>query len=644
MIYTFDGNNVKAPTPDTSNSDMGNEVIHTYEDFNEEEEDFAPIKKPGFFQSRRRSAKAKAQMENDDMTSKSLDEINNNHGAFKDVDPEYQKSFLNAVNEIPVSTNKNEPENSPVNDSTPVSETTPVNDQAPVTDSAPANESTLFTEPAPANDAPSIENGPESITFNNTPETNTFTFGPSQEPASSEASSSDENTLSYNNPSEATYDFNSEPVDTGSSQVFDFSSSVEETPSETPSSESETVESSNEETETTDAPETASSYDSESNVHVYNFDAEPAAPVSFASTIETPVEPETPAETETASEPETSDSSSYVTSFETEPVSDEPEESNDESSAVETDTISAETEDTSTEESSETSSAYDFSSTPSYSVPETSEETTSVAENTFEDTTAETSSEPETESISTESESEPVSSESETDSTSTESAPEYSYTDYSTTDNAEETNDMTTTDETTSSTDLSEDTPAITDDMLLTQIDAFKKNAIKLSGLMSQKQKAVSDLEDVVSRKEEQNKQLTESLERAKQDSAVIEDQLNSQVGKIIDSLNTSIGGMKQDFINSKEESDKNLLAKIESNGSLDEVKTDISDIIHNENVEQYRNIQKLISENNNSEEIMSSIKRYMKGMETKLSIAVTFTIINFLGILGILLHLFGTF
>lgn len=49
MIYTFDGNNVKAPTPDTSNSDMGNEVIHTYEDFNEEEEDFAPIKKPGFF-------------------------------------------------------------------------------------------------------------------------------------------------------------------------------------------------------------------------------------------------------------------------------------------------------------------------------------------------------------------------------------------------------------------------------------------------------------------------------------------------------------------------------------------------------------------------------------------------------------------
>lgn len=203
---------------------------------------------------------------------------------------------------------------------------------------------------------------------------------------------------------------------------------------------------------------------------------------------------------------------------------------------------------------------------------------------------------------------------------------------------------MTTTDETTSSTDLSEDTPAITDDMLLTQIDAFKKNAIKLSGLMSQKQKEVSDLEDVVSRKEEQNKQLTESLERAKQDSAVIEDQLNSQVGKIIDSLNTSIGGMKQDFINSKEESDKNLLAKIESNGSLDEVKTDISDIIHNENVEQYRNIQKLISENNNSEEIMSSIKRYMKGMETKLSIAVTFTIINFLGILGILLHLFGTF
>lgn len=590
MIYTFDGNNVKAPTPDTSNSDMGNEVIHTYEDFNEEEEDFAPIKKPGFFQSRRRSAKAKAQMENDDMTSKSLDEINNNHGAFKDVDPEYQKSFLNAVNEIPVSTNKNEPENSPVNDSTPVSETTPVNDQAPVTDSAPANESTLFTEPAPANDAPSIENGPESITFNNTPETNTFTFGPSQEPASSEASSSDENTLSYNNPSEATYDFNSEPVDAGSSQVFDFSSSVEETPSETPSSESETVESSNEEPETTDAPETAAS-DTETAPEPEISENTPEAAEQEATETESAPSFSYSAPyssystTDETSAPETSDSSSYVTSFETEPVSDEPEESNDE-----------------------------------------------------------TSSEPETESISTESESEPVSSESETDSTSTESAPEYSYTDYSTTDNAEETNDMTTTDETTSSTDLSEDTPAITDDMLLTQIDAFKKNAIKLSGLMSQKQKEVSDLEDVVSRKEEQNKQLTESLERAKQDSAVIEDQLNSQVGKIIDSLNASIGGMKQDFINSKEESDKNLLAKIESNGSLDEVKTDISDIIHNENVEQYRNIQKLISENNNSEEIMSSIKRYMKGMETKLSIAVTFTIINFLGILGILLHLFGTF
>ena len=182
-------------------------------------------------------------------------------------------------------------------------------------------------------------------------------------------------------------------------------------------------------------------------------------------------------------------------------------------------------------------------------------------------------------------------------------------------------------------------------EQLLSQIEAFKNNAKMLSTLISQKQKEVLDLEEAVNQKDDQNKALAESLEKAKQDSANLEKQLDDHVNQLADSLESSIIVMKTDFLSARENADERLLAQLDkSNGSIERVKSDIGDIIHRENVEQYRNLQKLIVESNATEDLANSIKDATKGLEQKLTITLLLTVINFIGIIGLFLKLLGIF
>lgn len=182
-------------------------------------------------------------------------------------------------------------------------------------------------------------------------------------------------------------------------------------------------------------------------------------------------------------------------------------------------------------------------------------------------------------------------------------------------------------------------------DQLLTQIDAFRKNAIELSGLMSRKQNEVRQLEEEVSRKEEQNKKLSQTLQKAQKESSVISAQLDSHVSEIKTSITQSMDSMKNEFMKSKAETDKNLIDQINNSTSgLSGLRNEIGQSIHSENVEQYRNIQQLINENNSNVELIDTLKKELKGVHSKLTIALLFSGLNFVGIIALFLHSLGIF
>ena len=209
-------------------------------------------------------------------------------------------------------------------------------------------------------------------------------------------------------------------------------------------------------------------------------------------------------------------------------------------------------------------------------------------------------------------------------------------------------------------------------DALLVQIDAFRDKAIKLSGLIGAKQKKVVALEALVkereadiSAKEEQIASLQSELDEKQREADTLVTTVESQVDRMLTSVKSDLNDLNQNISDKISEENqagadkletllgtvstsvneiKETLATSQEALSLEDVKRELSDKIHSENVKVFRNIQDTMKEMDHSEEMDISFEEKYQALKSKFIATLVVLIADFGVSIVILLHTLGLF
>ena len=204
-----------------------------------------------------------------------------------------------------------------------------------------------------------------------------------------------------------------------------------------------------------------------------------------------------------------------------------------------------------------------------------------------------------------------------------------------------------------------------TEDALLQQIDAFRDKAVRLSGLIDANQKKVVSLETEVRKKENQisDKEkriaaLQDELVKKQQEAESLVTTVESQVDRMLSSVKKEVAGLGgglssqisrenkeesakiagvMDKVNSSVTEIKDYLAKASEDKSLQEMKEELSEKIHSENVKVYRNISDTMKEMDHSEQLDISIDEKYHSLKGRFGVLLIVAILN-LGISAVLI------
>mgnify|MGYP003440828869 CR=1 FL=1 len=196
-----------------------------------------------------------------------------------------------------------------------------------------------------------------------------------------------------------------------------------------------------------------------------------------------------------------------------------------------------------------------------------------------------------------------------------------------------------------------------TEDALLVQIDAFRDKAIRLSGLINANQKKVLSLEAEVKKKEGQisDKEnqiaaLQDELSTKQKEADALVTTVETQVDRMlvsvkkeVSTLNNELSGQITrenheesariasivDKVNSSVLEIKDYLAHAEEDTSLEDMKEELSEKIHSENVKVYRNIQDTMKEMDHSEQLDISIDEKYRSLKHRTAFLLIVLIIN---------------
>lgn len=210
-------------------------------------------------------------------------------------------------------------------------------------------------------------------------------------------------------------------------------------------------------------------------------------------------------------------------------------------------------------------------------------------------------------------------------------------------------------------------------DALLVQIDAFRDKAVKLSSLIGAKQKKVVALEAMVrekeadlTEKEEQIASLQNELDEKQKEADSLVTTVETQVDRMLTSVKADISDLNQNIsekisaenqagservenllntVNASVSEIKETLANgPEETVSLDDVKQELSEKIHSENVKVFRNIQDTMKEMDHSEELDISFEEKYQSLKSRFIALLIVLIANFGVTVVILLHSLGIF
>ena len=220
------------------------------------------------------------------------------------------------------------------------------------------------------------------------------------------------------------------------------------------------------------------------------------------------------------------------------------------------------------------------------------------------------------------------------------------------------------------------------EDYLLAQIDEFRAKAQQLQSLLLTKESKVQELQEIVDEREVKAKELEHLLGERQRKADGITEEVTKQIDSLIDkvsekmeAIGASLGKELQDGqrINERQlEELKNTLGDLngkqieeikgalgslseqqaedlknalsELNTQLEVVKTDLSDKVHTENVQCYRNLADLLKSVETKLDKANDIEKKVISVHKCTIAIIVLSAINMLGLIGLALYELGVF
>ena len=192
------------------------------------------------------------------------------------------------------------------------------------------------------------------------------------------------------------------------------------------------------------------------------------------------------------------------------------------------------------------------------------------------------------------------------------------------------------------------------EDMLLAQIDAFRDKAKQLQALIGAKESKVKELEAMVREKEVRNAQLQEELAKKQAEADGIAADVETQVDRMMQSLRSNMDELEKRIEDQVANNQENAAEQTQAmrdtlqdmSSGLDAITSELSEKVHSENVKQYRNIQDLLKELDNSEDEQKNTATRFAMLRKKVTGITVIAVINMivsaitLAILGMMMLL----
>ena len=194
------------------------------------------------------------------------------------------------------------------------------------------------------------------------------------------------------------------------------------------------------------------------------------------------------------------------------------------------------------------------------------------------------------------------------------------------------------------------------EDYLLSQIDEFREKAQQLQDLLLTKESKVIELQNIVDEREVKARELEDILnERQKRADGITEEvakQIDSLIEKVsakMEEIGTTIGADLKDGQKLSEEQIAALRETLESlTEQLDNIKGELSEKVHSENVKCYRNVADLFKSMDEKIDAVkndSAVTVQKVASVQKCTIAIiVLTILNMLGLTAFVLYDLGVF
>lgn len=184
------------------------------------------------------------------------------------------------------------------------------------------------------------------------------------------------------------------------------------------------------------------------------------------------------------------------------------------------------------------------------------------------------------------------------------------------------------------------------EDLLLQQIDAFRQKAETIQTLIKEKESRVSELEVMLREKETQNATMQNKLalleaevEKKHQEADGLVTTVENQVDRVLEELRTEIASLQDKIADSSQsEAMQETLNSVSE--SVEGIKTDLYEKVHNENVKVYRNIQDLLKERDEQDTSLDQTNTQFKKVGSKVNFATIIGVLNLGVVVAILLAL----
>lgn len=164
------------------------------------------------------------------------------------------------------------------------------------------------------------------------------------------------------------------------------------------------------------------------------------------------------------------------------------------------------------------------------------------------------------------------------------------------------------------------------DDVLFQQIDAFRQKAEDIQSLIKEREDRVSDLEEQLRQKEEENKETQDKLAQLKEEILQKQQEADSIVANVETQVDRALGELKQPLDTMSE--------------SVEGMKESLYEKVHDENVRVYRNIQDLLKERDEADKRFEETQNMVKKLGGKVGFLTFLAFLNLGVVVAILLAL----